>query len=243
MSPGQRSERAPQIFADVITGATAGDQLAQLMVAACTRSLPVTGAGLALMTDRGPGGMLAASDGPATILEDLQYTLGEGPCVDSARTGRPVLDADLERSGRRRWPRFAPGALEAGVRAVFAFPLGVGDIRIGVLDLYRDVPGTLSEPVMVDAESYADAATLLLLHMHAEQPLNDETGTGWVDGLADRSEVHQATGMVSVQSGVSLSDALLLLRARSFAAERPLDEVARDVVDRVIRFAPHGEDT
>jgi hypothetical protein len=96
---------------------------------------------------------------------------------------------------------------------------------------------------MADAESYADAATLLLLHMHAEQPLDGEPGPVWADSLADRSEVHQATGMISVQSGVSLADALLILRARSFAAERPLDAVARDVVDRVIRFAPHGEDT
>lgn len=240
MAPSHSSARAPQILADVITGSAPGEMLPQRMVAACARALPVTGVGLAVMTDRGPGGMLAATDGPAAVLEDLQFTLGEGPCVDSARTGRPVLDADLELSGRRRWPRFASGALDAGVRAVFAFPLGIGDIRIGVLDLYRDSPGGLSDSVIEDAESHADAAAMLLLHLHAEQPL-DDSGSGWAGALQDRSEVHQATGMISVQSGVTLADALLLLRARAFAAERQLDAVARDVVDRVLRITSQRE--
>lgn len=236
MTPSHDSGRAPQILADVLTGADEGEDIPLRMLAACTRGLPVTGAGLALMTERGPGGMLAATDGPAALLEDLQFTLGEGPCVDSARTGRPVLNPDLERSGKKLWPRFTSGALDAGVRAVFAFPLGVAQVRIGVLDLYRDTPGPLSEPVLDEAECYADAATLLLLHLHAERPL-DDAGTRWADGLADSSEVHQATGMISVQSSVSLADALLVLRARAFASERPLDAVARDVVDRVIRIA------
>jgi hypothetical protein len=236
MTRSQASGRGPQILADVLTGADEGEDIPKRMLAACTRALPVTGAGLALMTERGPGGMLAATDGPAALLEHLQFTLGEGPCVDSARTGRPVHSDDLERSGKSLWPRFTSGALDAGVRAVFAFPLGVAQIRIGVLDLYRDTPGPLPEPALDDAESYADATTLLLLHLHAERPLGD-AATRWADGLADSSAVHQATGMVSVQSNVSLEDALLVLRARAFASERTLDAVARDVVDRVIRIA------
>lgn len=242
MTRRRSSARAAQILAEVITGSAPGDALPQRMVVACAQTLQVTGAGLSVMTDRGPGGMLAASDGPAAVLEDLQFTLGEGPCIDSARTDRPIFDADLERSGRGRWPRFATGALDAGVRAVFAFPLSVGGIRVGVLDLYRDTPGDLAESVMVDAESHADAATMLLLHLHAEAPLHD-TESGWAAAITDRSEVHQATGMISVQSGVSLADALLLLRARAFAAERPLDAVARDVVDRVLRFTSEEGDT
>lgn len=239
MTPGHSSGRASEILAEVVNGSAPRDQLAQRMVAACTRALPVTGAGLAVMTDLGPGGMLAASDGPAAVVEDLQFTLGEGPCVDSVRTGRPVLDADLEQSGRGRWPHFTPGALDAGVRAVFAFPLMVHGIRVGALDLYRDAPGGLTTGAIHDAQLHADAATMLLLRLQAERPSLDGAA-GWAAELEDRSEVHQATGMISVQSGVSVESALLLLRARAFAAERPIDAVARDVVSRIVRFDTKG---
>jgi hypothetical protein len=124
----------------------------------CAPTLPVSGVGLALMTEEGPAGMVAASDGGALQLEELQFTLGEGPCVDASRTGRPVLAPDLARTSSRRWPQFAAGADAAGLRAVFAFPLQVGGIRLGVLDLYRDTAGVLSQGELTDALSFTDAA-------------------------------------------------------------------------------------
>jgi hypothetical protein len=229
------SVRATQILSEVIDGVADGVGLPQRMVVACAVGLPVTGAGLALVTEHGPGGMLAATDGPAAVLEDLQFSLGEGPCVDSSATGRPVLHPDLALSGPARWPGFAAGALQAGVRAVFAFPLGIGGIQLGTLDLYRDAVGGLLEDALGEALFHADAATMLLLHLHSEHPV-DALGSGWLSEGANRSEVHQATGMISVQAGVGLREALLLLRARAFAAERPLGAVARDVVDRAVRF-------
>ena len=71
-------------------------------------------------------------------MEDLQFTFGEGPCVECSRTGRPVLQPDLARTGPDRWPGFSAGALEAGIRAIFAWPLRVGGIRLGV---FGPVPG------------------------------------------------------------------------------------------------------
>jgi hypothetical protein len=88
------------------------------LVMACARALPVTGVGLALMTNAGHAGTVAISDAPAATMEDLRFTLGEGPCLDCSRTGRPVLTPDLGRTGLGRWPGFSPGALEAGIRAV-----------------------------------------------------------------------------------------------------------------------------
>lgn len=229
------SVRATQILSEVIDGAPDPDGLPHRMVAACALALPVTGAGMALVTDHGPGGMLAATDGPAAILEDLQFSLGEGPCVDAAVTGRPVLHPDLAFTGPARWPGFAAGALHAGVQAVFAFPLRMGGIRLGTLDLYRDSVGGLSHDALGEALFFADAATMLLLYLHSEHPL-DALESSWLSDGANRSEVHQATGMISVQARVGLREALLLLRARAFAAERPIIAVARDVVDRALRF-------
>ncbi len=201
------------------------------LAAACVRSLPVSGVGLALMTDEGPAGTIAATDGAALELEELQFTLGEGPCVDASQTGRPVLQPDLARTAPLLWPGFAGGALDAGVRAVFAFPLRVGAIRLGVLDLYRDEAGPLSTDDLAEALSLSDAATLLLLHAQASTaaPIG-------VPVFDDRAEVHQATGVVSVQAAVGLAEALVLLRARAFADQQPLGELARDVLSGTVDF-------
>jgi hypothetical protein len=201
------------------------------LAAGCVRALPVSGVGLALMTDEGPAGIIAATDDAALVLEELQFTLGEGPCVDASQTGSPVLQPDLARTAPLRWPAFAGGALEAGIRAVFAFPLRVGAIRVGVLDLYRNCAGPLSPDEFSEALSFADAATLILLHAQAGSPVR-----GAVPVLDERAEVHQATGVVSVQAAVGLAEALVLLRARAFAEDRPLGDLARDVLDGTLDF-------
>jgi GAF domain len=123
---------------------------------------------MSLATDAGPAGTVAAPDGPAAAMEELQFTVGEGPCVDSSRTGRPVLAPDLAHTGSGRWPGFSAGALDAGIRAVFALPLQVGAGRVGVLDLYRDRAGALSPEELADALTFADAATTILLHLQGQ---------------------------------------------------------------------------
>ncbi len=229
------SVRVAAILSGIATGSTPVATLPQRLVAACALALPITGAAIVLMTDSGPAGTVAATDGPAAVMEELQFTLGEGPCVDSSTTGRPVLQADLARSGPRRWPGFSAGALDAGIRAIFALPLRVGGIRLGVLDLYRDRPGALTEVELGEALSFADAATAVLLHLQA-QGRTEASELGSIPVLEDRAQVHQATGMIAVEARVTLTQALVLLRARAFAAERPILDLARDVVARTVRF-------
>jgi hypothetical protein len=225
------SRRVVEILRAAWAESPDGAGLPTHLAAACVRSLPVSGVGLALMTDEGPAGIIAATDGAAVELEQLQFTLGEGPCVDASQTGRPVLQPDLARTAPLRWPAFAGGALDAGIRAVFAFPLRVGAIRIGVLDLCRDRAGPLSPDELTEALSFADAATLVLLHAQAGSPVR-----GPVPVLDERAEVHQATGVVSVQAAVGLAEALVLLRARAFAEDRPVGDLARDVLAGTVDF-------
>ncbi len=234
------SRRAAELLSAALAGSDDVTQLPVRLLRACSNALPVTGAGLALMTDKGPAGTIAATDGPAVELEDLQFTLGEGPCVDASRTGRPVLQPDLLVTAPLRWPAFAGGALNAGIRAIFALPLRVGAIRLGVLDLYRDTPGSLSAAELTEALSFSDAATLLLLHLQAG---NLVAGPPWepVPVLDDRAEVHQATGIVSVQAAVTLAEALLLLRARAFTEHRAIGRLARDVLDGMVDFRRERE--
>jgi hypothetical protein len=230
------STRVAEILSAVLTESQGGTAMPASMVNMCARALPVSGVGLALMTDDGPAGTVAATDSSALELEELQFSLGEGPCVDASVSGRPVLQPDLGRTARQRWPVFAAGAEDAGLAAVFAFPLRVGGIRVGVLDLYRTTAGVLSDDELADALCFADAATALLLHLQAQ-----DAGVGLpLDSLTvldDRAEVHQATGVVSVQAVVGLQDALLLLRARAYADQRPIGKLAHDVLIGVVDFS------
>jgi hypothetical protein len=179
---------------------------------------------------------LCATDALSARLDELLLTTGEGPSADDFMFGSPMLIPDLE-PVTERWPGFAPAAIAAGARALFAFPLQAGAIRAGVLSLYRARPGPLTPQQLADALVFADIALQMLLDSSAGiiasadyQPL---------DGLSDsRAEVYQATGMISVQLGVSLEDAFVRLRAHAFAAGTPLDDVADDVVSRMLRFDP-----
>lgn len=234
------SLRVAQILASLDDGQRRPQDLPQRLVVACGRALPVTGVGLVLMTDAGPAGTVAITDGPAATMEDLQFTLGEGPCVEASRTGRPVLQPELGATGPSRWPAFTAGALEAGIRAIFAFPLRVGGIRLGVLDVYRDQVGALTDADLTEALCFADAATAVLLHLQ-EQGSSHGSHLDAIPVVEDRAQVHQATGVVSVQAGVSIGEALVRLRARSYASERPILELSRDVLAGHVSFSPEDE--
>jgi hypothetical protein len=210
--------------------------LPQRLCVAAAADLGVTGVGMALMSQRGHEDVVAATDGEARTLEDLQFTLGEGPCIDASTGGRPILEPDLARTASRRWPGFGPAVLETRVAALFAFPLQIRGIRLGVLDLYRDVPGRLLEAEVTAALVYSDAAVIVLLHLQSEMGAHDGLHPELADAAGNRPDVHQATGMVSVQAGVSPAEALLLPRAHAFAHKRPILDVARDVVERKIRI-------
>jgi len=179
--------------------------------------------------------VLAATDERARQLEELQFALGEGPCVEASSGGRPVLEPDLVAAGSPRWPRFGAAVLDAGVRAVFAFPLRFGAIRVGVLDLYRDAPGPLTTPDLVEALAFADAATAVVLHLQDHEG-DAGAGSPLIGPIDSRAVVHQATGMITIQLGVSLAEALLRLRSHAYASGRTVSAIAADVVSRRMRF-------
>jgi hypothetical protein len=231
-----RDPRVAEILSVVADSQGGRLALPARLVAECLSALPVTGVAVALMTADGPSGVvLAATDEQARQGEELQFALGEGPCVEASRSGRPVLQPDVEAAGSARWPQYGAAVLDAGVRAVFAFPLRVGAIRVGVLDLYRDTPGLLTTREVADALAFADAATVVVLHLQ-EHDGRDGTHSALGGPIDSQAEIHQATGMISIQLGVSLAEALLRLRAHAYAAERTVSTVAADVVSRRMSF-------
>jgi hypothetical protein len=229
--PGARLLR---ILTRLEDGPVAGTAPARLCEA-CAEVTAVTGAGIMLMSGDVARGSICSSNDVSALIEDLQYTLGEGPCVDAYQQDRPVLEPDLADDGAGRWFAFAPAAVEAGARAVFGFPLRVGAIRIGALNLYRDHAGPLDDDQYGDALVLAGVAARAVLVMQADAPPG-LLGVELEAGSDFRFVVHQASGMVSVQLDVSVGEALVRLRAHAFSRERPLTAVAEDVVARRLRF-------
>ena len=173
---------------------------------------------------------LAAASGPwAAGLEELQYTVGEGPGVEAFETGDPVLVGDLGEQ-RHRWPGLSDSAVPAGAAALFAFPLQAGALRLGTLALYRRRAGELAEGDLADALVLAELATTALLVDSAGAVAAGTEAAGFYD------DVHVATGMLATELRVSLEDALLRLRAHAFSHRVPVTEVARAVVARRLRF-------
>jgi GAF domain-containing protein len=204
---------------------------------AATRMMSLDGAALSLMVDGELRGTAGATSPGVELIQELQLSLGQGPCVDAWALREPVVESDLADPEVLRWPAFAPAAAEAGIRAVFAFPLMLGAIRIGALALYRDHPGGVSADEFGDGLVLADVAVHVMLGLQAGAD-GDAVHELLADQPAYWAEVHQATGMISAQLGVSLDDAFVRMRAFSFAESRPLRDVAGDVVARRLRLEP-----
>ncbi|WP_158852734.1 GAF and ANTAR domain-containing protein [Saccharothrix deserti] len=201
--------------------------------------LGVSGAVLTVDTSGWPE-VGCATDALGERLAELQVTVGEGPAVDVWRGGGPALVADLDApSSQARWPMFAPLAVEVGAASLFALPLCVGAIRVGVLSLYRVEAGHLDVATLTDSLAFAELALRLLL--------DEQAGLNKAGGVAEdvlplhNPQVHQATGMVAAQLDVGMADAFAHLRARSFAEQTPLSDLAADVVARRRRFDRDGE--
>jgi hypothetical protein len=217
-------------------------ELAQRICRACIEGLDVDGAAISLLTATVSRETLWASDATAERLEDLQFSLNEGACMQAAATGSPVLVPDLQHSTEAaRWPIFAAAVAEqTNVHALFALPLQWGVTNLGVLDMYRGVAGELSQTQWRDAVSAADVAALMLLGLRTDPgpgSFDIDAAAGWLDhSSGSRAEIHQATGMVLAQLQVSATAALARLRAYAFVEQRLLGDVARDVVDRTLIF-------
>lgn len=199
----------------------------------CVVELAVSGARVRVLgaTSVDGGGALAyTSDALGARLDDLATTAGSGPCIDAFELGRPVLVPNLAADGVR-WPGFTADAVTAGAVALFSFPLQVGGVRLGVLELHRRSAGSLTPSQLTDAFLLADVATDTIFDdVHGVAPLT-------LSGLVDiQAEVHQATGMVAVDIQVSLAEALLRIRGYAFAHHMTLTGVAKEIIERRLRL-------
>ena len=200
---------------------------------------PVTGASVSTVGNFLGSETLSASDDVAARLDELQFDLGEGPCWDAVRSGRAVLEPDFARGrAATRWPALEEAMSDVDLRSVFAFPLAIGPLRIGAVDLYSlervDLDGKQAEQADAMAE---------LVGRHVLRHALGAVGRDYdVNGNAySRRVVHQATGMVLAQLGISADDARLVIQGHSYAASRSMMEVAQDILDGRLNFADESD--
>lgn len=158
-----------------------------------------------------------------------------GMSAVAGQQNQVVLESDLAHPDTPRWLAFTPQAVDAGVRGLFAFPLRVGTVNLGALDLYRNQPGPLTDDQHADALVMADVVSHWVLDVQSHPAAGD-----LAEELAEDADfhfvVHNAAGAVSVQLDVSITEALIRMRAYAFSHNRMLREVAEDVVARRLRF-------
>ncbi|WP_161605970.1 GAF and ANTAR domain-containing protein [Microlunatus speluncae] len=192
-----------------------------------TASLTVRGVVVSLMSANQSGGVAAASDAHCRELDELQFTTGEGPCHDAFRSRRPILTPDLG-TEIGRWPGYVSAATDAGVGAIFAFPLYVGAIGFGVLSVFSERAGSLTVDQVSMALTFAEIATDLLLDQSGGS--DGRIDPGLESALGHRAEIYQAQGMVKVALDVDLREALARMRAYAFSHDQPLIDLAREII-------------
>jgi hypothetical protein len=208
-----------------LTGLAAG---LQRVCRGAVDGLPLSGAIVHLADGDSMLAVAAASDPRAREVAELPFVMGVAPCLEALRSHRPVLVPDLTADGR--WPGFSAAALERAVAAIFALPLQVGAVGLGVLDLYADTVGPLDQEDLGASLALARVATEMVL-----VGSDGSDGSGVVEELQElverRPEIHQAQGMVMVALGVTLAEALVRMRAHAFGQGLSVIDLARGVLD------------
>ncbi len=206
---------------------------------ACAEVLPSDGAAMTVMASDVGRETVYASDEVIAGFERMQYTLGEGPSLSAFTNGRPALVPDVTRpTVMMQWPGLMSELGDLPIASVFCFPMRFGAINVGVCALYRRTRGSMDANDLSLALGALDMTTLALLQLR-DGAVTTSLLDRWLaaDG-GTRRQVHQATGMLIAQLGVSPEEAFARLRGYSFAAGRDIDQVADDIVNRRLHLEP-----
>lgn len=203
------------------------------------RELRVAWASVSVFDGAGRQSTICSTNPIAARLDELQLELGEGPQWDALSTARPVLVSSLD-DPSASWPAFTAAARQLGVNSIFAFPMFLGAVTVGVVGLASRRVVTFGAAEIATAIRLTSKVTRTAV-MRA---LHEADGEGSLEGPSNpamRREVHQATGMMLAQLDTSATEAFSRLRAHAFATSRSVQDVARDVVARVLDFRDLAE--
>jgi GAF domain-containing protein len=226
-------ERLAQTFvelADTLVGGFDLMEFLHMLTERCVELLDVEAAGLLLADGRGALQLVAASTEQARLAELFQIQNDEGPCLDSYRTGQPVVVADIGApQAAVRWPRFAAAATSMGFASVHAIPMRLRDQTIGTLNLFGSKPDGLDPAVARAARALVDVATIGILQERATR--EKELVAGQLQAaLTSRVIIEQAKGILAERLSVTPDQAFVMLRHYSRDNNRPLTQLASEVI-------------
>ena len=217
-------------------GVDAADRLCE----ACVDLFDVDAAAISLIFDGASSGTLGSSGAPARAYDELQFTFGEGPCLDSVAGRTPIVVVDLADPEEVRWPAYGPALLSHQIRCVTAVPIVIAGEFVGALDLFRARPGPLLGEDFVGAVAAAELSAIPVLDLMGgdlQAAVADPSSNAWAElNTLSRAEVSQATGMLVAQLGTAPAEALVRLRAHAYATGRSVTAVARDILDRRVNL-------
>ena len=242
-------ERLSYVFAEVSDALVSDFDLVAFLHDLTVHAADVSGAasvGLLIADQHRYLHYMAASNENARLLELFQLQNEQGPCLDSFRTGRPVVNSDLARAGDR-WPLFAPRARAHGFGSVHAFPLRVRDHVIGALNIFGHEALAFHANEVRLVQALADVATIAILH--EPTPGRDGSLAAQLQAaLNARIVVEQAKGALARLRTVDVDEAFVLLRSYADATGQRLGDVARALLadpgavpDLTRRFEPSGD--
>ena len=226
-------------FARAVADLTSALERKTSLCAPFLGALPIDGAAISTLGTPFGSETVCASDQLAAHLDEVQIDLGEGPCWQAVTTRRPVLTPNLRNARDEAWPVFAKAIRDDDVGALHAFPLVIGSLSIGAIDMYSVKTGSFSDQQVSDAAQLAGIAARQVLRRALSTRQAREGGTRAGEDVSEYSRrvVHQATGMVLVQLDIPAADALLVIRGHAFAHGISVRDVATAIVERRLDLA------
>jgi hypothetical protein len=198
-------------------------------------AIPVEGAAISTIAEFLGNETVSASGPLAARLDELQFDLGEGPCWDAMRQGKPVLEPDVRANPNGSWPAFSRAIAEDGVGAIFAFPLAFGPLKLGAMELFSQEPRDLSSREQKQSAILAGLISRIVLDRAIRRA--DTPDLRGPEDQFSRRLIHQATGMVLAQLDISAEDARLLIHGHAFARGTSMREIAEEILERRLDFS------
>lgn len=235
-APREPSEALRTLYDLLLTAPEVESLLEEIAVLASAVVQPTVPCGITVHYGDEPM-TVASSDDRAPMLDEEQYVVGEGPCLEALRTGQPVLVAD--QATDQRWAEYARRARARGVRSSLSLPLFVDGRSLGALNLYSDervdaFGDTGTRQRALDFADRASVALTLTIRRHEQ----DRTARQLEEALASRTLINQAIGVLMAEQHCDAHVAFDLLRRQSQACNRKIREIAADLITRVTGGPP-----
>jgi GAF domain-containing protein len=198
------------------------------------RAIPgADGAGLTLL-EQDRADTIVSTASFVREIDDIQYGIGQGPCITAAKEGRTVISGSL--GGDSRWPRFGGRVARRGVHSVVSLPLVAPDGVLGAMNVYAHAKDVFDDRAAELGEIFAAPAAIAVQNAQVLAKTR-RLATQLQAALETRGVIDRAVGILMSRTGSTEQQALDRLRLLSQNEHHKLAVVARQIIDEAVRRA------